>query len=97
MDLRDSVSKPFKKLKNRLTKGSRKRKEGSKGDKNREGRGTNVEGSEAGQSSHLHPEAESAVNSGPSREENDSRGGNIVQVNPPASVPSISHSDLNSM
>jgi len=97
MDLRDSVSKPFKKLKHRLTKGSRKRKEGSEGDKNREGKGTNVEGSGAGQSSHLHPETEGVATSGPSREENNGGGGNIVEVNPPTSAPPISHSDPNSM
>ena len=93
MDLRDSVSKPFKKMKHRLAESIRKRKEGSRSDSHREGGETDVEESEVGQSSHLHPEAEDVAKSGPSREENDGGGENVVQVNPPTSTPSISHSD----
>ena len=93
MDLRNSISKPFKKLKNRLAKGSRKRKEGSKGDNSQKGRETDVEESEVYQSSHLHPGTEDVAKSGPSREENDGEGKKGVQVNPPTSTPSISHGD----
>ena len=100
MDLRDSLSKPFKKLKHRLTKSIRKRKEGSRSDSHREGGETEVEESEAGQSSHLNPETEDVAKSGPSREESDSKGKKAVEVNPPTSMPSISPIDsgkLNSM
>jgi len=93
MDVRDSVSKPFKKMKNRLAKVIHKRKEGSRGDSRQEGGGTDVEESEVSQSSHLHSETEGAVKSGPSREENDGGGGKAVEVNPPTSAPSVSHSD----
>jgi len=90
MGIRDSVSKPFKKLKNRLAEGIRRRKGGSRSDSHREGAEIDVEESEAGQSSHLHPETEGVAKSGPSREENDGEGEN---VNPPTSTPSISHID----
>jgi hypothetical protein len=88
MGIRDSVSKPFKKLKNRLAEGSRKRKEGSKGDNNRGGE-TDVEESEADQGSNLHPETEDVTKSGASQEE----GGGVAQAIPSTSTPSISHSD----
>jgi len=91
MDIRDSVSKPFKKIKNRLAKAIHKRKEGSGGDSHQEEEETDVEESEAGQSSHLHPETEGVAKSGPSREENDGEGGKDVEVNSPTSAPSISH------
>jgi len=98
MGIRDSVSKPFKKLKNRLAEGIRRRKEGSRSDSHREGgetvaEETDAEESEAGQSSHLHPEIGVVAESGPSREENDGEGKEVVQVNPPTPTPSISHSD----
>ena len=93
MDLRNSISKPFKKLKRRIAEGSRKRKEGSGGDVNKKERKTNVEGTEAGQSSHLHPKAEAVAKSGPGRDDDDGEGEQVVQVNPPASTPSISHTD----
>lgn len=89
----DSVSKPFKKMKNRLAKVIHKRREGSGGDSRQEGGETNVKESEAGQSSHPHPKTEGLATSGPSREENDGGGGKAVEVNPPTSAPSISHSD----
>jgi len=91
MGIRDSISKPFKKLKNRLVEGIRKRREG--GDGSREGRGINVEGSESGQISRPHPEIEDVAESGPSRKEGDGKGKKAVQVNPPTSTPSISHID----
>jgi len=93
MNLRDSVSKPFKKLKYRLVEGIRKRKEGSRSDSHREEGETDVEESEADQSFHLHSETESVAKTRPSREENDGEGGSAVQVNPPTSPPSISHKD----
>jgi hypothetical protein len=93
MDFQDSISKPFKKLKHRLAKGSRKRKEGSGREDSREGREHDTEGIEAGQSSHLHPETEDVVGSGASREEKDGDGKKVVQVNPPTSMPPVPHSD----
>jgi len=90
MGIRDSVSKPFKKLKNRLAEDIRKRKEGSRSDSHREGGETDAEESEVCQSSHLHPDIEGVAESGPSREEDDGEGEN---VNPPTSTPSISHTD----
>jgi hypothetical protein len=92
MGIRDSVSKPFKKLKHRLARGSRKRDGGSGSESNREGRETDVEGSEASRrNSNLHPEVEGAVESGPSREGNGGDGKRVGQVDPPTSTPSISH------
>ena len=93
MDLRKSILKPFKKLKNRFAESIRKRKQGSRSDSNREGRETDVEESEADQSSHLHSETEDVAKSGPSREENVVEGENVAQVNRPTSTPSILHSD----
>ena len=93
MGIRDFVSKPFKKLKNRLAESIRKRKEESKSDSHREGGETDVEESEAGQSSHLNPETEDVAKSGPSLEENDGEGEEVVEVNPPTSTPSISAID----
>jgi len=93
MGIRDSVSKPFKKLKNRLAEGVHRRKEGPEGDSHHEGEEIDAEESEAGQSSHLHPETEGVAKSGPSQGENDSKGGKAVEVNPPTSAPSISHND----
>ena len=100
MDLRDSISKPFKKLKHRFKEHNRKRKDGSGSESNREGREHDAEESEAGQSSHLRQEIEDAAESRPSREEKGGKGKEVVQADPPTSTPSISHSDsgrLNSM
>ena len=93
MDLQDSVLRPFKKLKHRLTKGSRKRKEISGREDNREAREHDTEGSETGQSSYLRPETKDVAESGPSREEKDGDSKKVVQVDPPTSTPSISHND----
>jgi len=92
MDPRNTFLKPLKKLKHRLVKGSRKRDGRSRSESNREGRETDVEGSEAsGRNSHLHPEVdEGAVGSGPSREGNDGDGRRADQADPPTSTPSIS-------
>ena len=89
MNLRDSVSKPFKKLGRRLAKDSRKQGEGP-------GRGHDTEGSETGQSSRLHLEAEDAVESAPGQEGNDGEVKNIVQVAPPTSAPLIDNGKPNS-
>jgi hypothetical protein len=75
MDLRKKFLKPFKKAKQKLTESHRKQdgRSGSEGD--REGRGTDVGGSETGQKNpRLHSEVESVVENGPSREENDVGG-----------------------
>ena len=80
MDLRDSISKPFKNLKRRVAKGNRKRAEGPE-------REHDTEGCETSQSPH--PEAEDVVESGPSQKENEGEGENVVQVHPPAPTPSI--------
>ena len=78
MDLRDSISKPFKSLKRRLAKGSRKRGEEPR-------RELDTEGSESIQSSRLHLETEDVAESGPSQMENDGEGENVVQVDPSTS------------
>ena len=91
--IRDSVSKPLKKLKHQLTESIRKRKEGSRNDSRREGGETDVGESEAGQSSRLNPQTEDMAKSGAGRKENDEEGNKVVQVNPPASTPSISYID----
>jgi hypothetical protein len=93
MGIRDSVSKPFKKLKHRLTEGTRKREEGSRSDSHLEGRKPDVEECEAGQSSHLYPKSEDVTKSGPSREDNNGEGEQPIQVNPPTSARPISHGD----
>ena len=93
MDLRDSISRPFKKLKHRLTKGNRKRKDETGSDSNRGGEGDGAEESEAGQSSYLHPETEDVAETRPSQEEKDGDSKKVAQVDPPTSMPSISHRD----
>ena len=80
MDLRDSISNPFKGLKRRLAKGNRKRAEGHGGEHD-------TEGSEAGQSPR--PETEDVVESGPSEKENDGKGEKDVQVHTPTPTPPI--------
>ena len=91
MGIRDSVSKPFKKLRNRFVEGIRKRRDGSRSDSNRGG-GTDAEESETDQSFRLQPETEGVANRGPNREGND-QGKKVVEVDPPTSTPSISHID----
>lgn len=88
MDFSDSISKPFKRLKRRLAKGSRKQ-EGP-------GREYDAEGGGTDQISRIHLETEDAVESGPSQKENYGEGENVVQVNPPASTPSIDNGKPNS-
>jgi len=72
-------------------KGSRKRDGRSGSESNREGRETDVEGSEASRRNpHPHSEVdEGAVASGPSREGNDGDMGRVDQADPPTSTPSI--------
>jgi len=88
MDPRNFL-KPFKKMKHRLARGSRKRDGRSGSEHNRE---TDVEGSEAsGRNSNLHSEVdEGAVESGPSLEGNDGGGRRVDQADLPTSMPSIS-------
>lgn len=88
MGLRKSLSKSFKKLRHRLTEGRRKQDGGAGSETDREVRGADAGGSEAGQrSSHLYPEV---VESGPSREGDsvEEEGG---RVDPATSTPSIPH------
>jgi hypothetical protein len=93
MDLRKKFLKPFKKAKQKLTESRRKRDGRSGSESDREGRGSDVGGSETGEkNSRLHSEVEGVVESGPSRAGNDVGGGEVGQVNPPTSTPSISHS-----
>ena len=88
-----SLLKPFKKLKHRLARGSRKRDGGSGSESNRGERETNVEGSQAsGRTSHLHSEVDGgAVGSGPSLEGNGGDGRRVDQAHPPTSTPSVPH------
>ena len=96
MDFRKALSKPFKKLKDRLP-GGRHKRDGRSGDGN-DGRGgeADVEGSEASQrNSYLPSEVDvgGAVESGPGQEGNDADGKETAPVaDPPASTPSISQS-----
>jgi hypothetical protein len=94
MDLRKKFLKPFKKAKQKLTESHRKRdgRSGSEGD--REGKGTDVGGSETDQKNpRLHLEVGGVVESGPSREGNDVDGDEGGQVDPPTLTPSISHGE----
>jgi len=92
MDSRNAFLKPFKKLKHRLTRGSRKRDGGSGSESNREGRDTGLDGNETSRSnSNLHPEVEDAVEIGPGREGNDGGGRKVEQADPPTSTSSISY------
>jgi hypothetical protein len=93
MDSRNTFSKGFKKLKHKLTGGNRKQG-GRYGSENDQGvREADVGESEASQkNSRLHSEIEDAVESGPSREENDADAKEVGLVGPPASTPSIPHS-----
>lgn len=93
MDFRKSLSKPFKKLKHRLAEGSRKRDGRSGSENDRDGRETNVEGSEAGQTnSRLHSEVEDVVDSGLNQEggSKDVKEKKVGQVGSSASTPPIS-------
>ena len=93
MDFRDSVSKPFKKLKHRLKEHRRKREGGSKSDTIRGREEYDTEENETGQRSRPPPEAEGMPESGPSGEKKDGDDKRVVQVDPPTSAPSISPND----
>ena len=83
MDLRKSFLKPFKKLKDKLPGGHRKRDGRSGSGNNREGEEVDIEGSEASRTnSFLHSEVDvgSAVESGPSREGNNASRKEVVSV-----------------
>ena len=98
MDLRKSFLKPFKKLKDKLPGGRRKRDGRSGSGSDGKGGETDVEGSEASQrGSYLRPEidVEGAVESGPGREgSNFDRRGAAPVDDPPKSTPSISPSAI---
>ena len=96
MDFRKSFSKPFKKLKSKLPGGNPKRDGGSGSEGGSKGRRDNLEGSEVSQrSSYLRSEVSigDVVEGGPSAEGSniDSKKVTLVDVDPPTSVPSISH------
>ena len=95
MDLRKSFSKPFKKLKQRLTEGSRKRDGRSGRENNKEGTPeSDAEGSEASRrNSRLQSDVEDVVEGGPSREGNpgDIKGKKVDRVDSSTSPPSASH------
>lgn len=94
MGLRKSFLKLFKKAKQKLTGGRRKRDGRSAGENDQEGGEAEVEGSEASQGgSRLHSEAEDVVEIGPSREGNDVSGEEVGQADPPKSTPSTSHGE----
>ena len=89
MDLRKSLSKPFKKLKHRLAEGNRKRDGRSGSENDREGRETDIEESEASQrNSRLHSEVEDVVESRPNQEGDSThvKGKRIAQVDSSASA-----------
>jgi hypothetical protein len=92
MDLRKKFLKPFKKAKQKLTESHRKRDGRSESEGDREGKATDVGGSETGENS-PQPclEVEGVVESGPSREGNDVSGDELGQVDPLTSIPPISH------
>jgi hypothetical protein len=92
MDFRKYLSKLFKKAKQKLTRGHRKRDEGSGSENDREGRKAEVEGEgrkAIQRSSRLYSEAKGAVESEPSREGNDVDGKEVRRHNPPTPTPSI--------
>ena len=96
MDFRKSFSKPFEKLKHRLTEGNRKPDGRSGREDNGEGRETDVEVTEASQmGSRLHSEVGDMVESRPGREEtsNDVKGKKFDWVDSLISPPSISWHD----
>lgn len=92
MDFHKSISRPFKRLRNRLTGGNRKRSERSGGRNDREQRsprGSDVEGSEASRrNSHQLSEVEDAAQSGSSRKGDDVDGKKVGRVDPPTSTSS---------
>ena len=96
MDFRKTFSKPFKKLKDKLPGGSRKRDGRSESEDSRKGRDVDVEGGKVSQrNSYLHSEVsvEGAVESRPGQEvaNVDAKKAAPVDAVPPTSAPSISH------
>ena len=90
MDLRKSFLKPFKRVKQKLKGGRRKRDGGSESENDRGGKETDAEGSEVSRrNSCLHSEVEGVVEGGPSLEENHVGGDGVGQVGSPPSAPSI--------
>jgi hypothetical protein len=92
MDLRNSFLKPFKKAKQKLTGGRRKRDAGSEGETDRGGREADAGRSEVNQrNSRLHSEAEDVVESEPIPEGSDIGGDGVGRVGSPPSTPTISY------
>ena len=96
MDLRNTFSKPFKKLRDKFPGGRRKRDGRSGSEDSRKQGQADVSGGEASQrSSYLHPEVsvKAAVESGPSGEGGNigGKGAALIEVDPPTSTPSISN------
>jgi len=94
MDFRKSLSKPLKKLKDKLPGGSRKRDGRSGNAGAREGGDTDIEGREASQwnSYPLSDDVGNAAGSVLGEEESNVGGEKVVQVDdPPTSVRSILH------
>ena len=92
MDLRKALSKPFKKLKHRLTEGHRKRGGRFGGESDQGGRDTDGGGSEASQrNSSLRSDVEDVAKSGPSRVGDSSgvKGKKAGQVDSSTSTPAI--------
>ena len=84
MDLRKTLSKPFKKAKQKLVEVGHKRDGRSGSDNSRGGRETDVEGGEASKrSSHLHPEVQ-GVEIGPSRGRDNTKGKEVGRADPSA-------------
>ena len=90
MDLRKSLSKPFKKVKQKLARRSHKQDSGSGSKNDRDRREADIEGTETSQrSSRLHSEVE-AAESGPNREDsNDVKGKEVDRVDSPIPQPPI--------
>jgi len=96
MDVRKPFLRPFKKLKDKLQGGSRKRDGRSGSEDSRKGNEGDVGRGEASQgNSFSHPEVrvEGAAESGSNRGESniDGKKATLINANPPTSVPSISH------
>ena len=90
MDFRKSLSSPFKKLKHRLGKGSRKRDGKSEHKNDQEGGETDVEGSEASQrNSYMDSELGAVAKGGPNQERSSGgvEGKKVDRVDPPTSSP----------
>jgi len=96
MDLRKSLSKPFKKLKDKFPGGGHKRDGRSASKDSRGGGVADIEGGEVSQRNSFLPSEvsiEGSVGGGPGGEGSNVDGKKVVlvDVDPPVSTPSISH------